>query len=618
MVIIQPIHEIRPRFSAEFGLSTFEPRTPAIADALHWGSELHAGQKRMSGEPYFETHCVWIANFIDRLVHNEAWTIAALLHDSVEDRGGSLEQIKDRFPGTLGEEVAYVVDGVTKLSTPREGRSREMETLRKIAMFRDPGVFLVKLADKSHNIMTLQHMPEAKRRQKAEEAIRAYGRLAGILNCYVWRRWLEDMAFPYAYPEIFQSVREKIDCDPRLSPDFINATLRQLGDIMERAGVDGAIEITVNGYWQSWRKLKRMVQMRKTSLNTFSGVNDLASFRMVVDANRPELCYDLLAGVNRYLGVYLDQDRFDDYIACPQNGYQALQVTAWLPDFGAVEVAIATREMEEENRWGVVYALNNGRPIDTYRTVEILTPTGGVRFVPEGSSVLDAVAAIQQDMLLERISAVKVNNNLARLSDKVNPGDVIEVVTTGHRMTPSEEWLSYCNRSTASLLRSVLVTESLKRAAEIGRREVKNLLAGRGFLTLEDVLSVEPDKSDLLLSLTAVASLEDLYAAVGGGAILPEDLHKVMDEIGFTKSGLNLSTVSLVGSQEANRPGILAFLAGMVAKEGGNIMHMVQDTLPDGGFMTRFLVKGLTTEIEERLRQDYADCHVPLTSIVVV
>jgi len=618
MVNIQTVNEIRPRFTAEFDLGPFQPRTEAIADALAWGSELHAGQKRLSGEPYFETHCVWIANFIDHLVHDEAWTIAALLHDSVEDRGGSLEQIKARFPGQLGEDVAYVVDGVTKLSTPREGRSREMETLRKIAMFRDPGVFLVKLADKSHNIMTLQYMNESKRRQKAEEAIRAYGRLAGILNCYVWRRWLEDMAFPYAYPEIFCSVKEKIDRDPRLDTRFINAYLQQLGEIMQRAGIEGSIEVTVNGYWQAWRKLRRMAQVRKTALNTFAGVNDLVSFRMVVDGESTDPCYKLLAGVNRYLGSYLDQDRFDDYIACPQNGYQALQVTAWLPDYGAIEVAICTREMEEENRWGVVYALNNNRPIDIYRTVEILTPTGGVRFVAEGSTVLDAVAAIQQDMLLERISAVKVNNNLARLSDRVSPGDIIEVVTGGHRMIPSEEWLSFCNRSTARLLRSVLVTESLRKAAELGRQQVKMLLSGRGFDSLEDLFTLEHDKIENLLSEMAVASFEDLYAAVGGGAILPEHLNRVMDDIGLTKQEMNMTTVSLVGNQDANRPGILAFLAGLVSNEGGNIMHMVQDTLPEGGFMTRLVVKGLNPEKEESLRQAYARCHVPLASVEVV
>ena len=618
MVRIKHVTEIRPRLAQEFDLSSFQPRTESIAEAYRWGQQLHAGQKRLSGEPYFETHCVWIANFIDHLVKNEAWTIAALLHDSVEDRGGSLEQIKAHFPGPIGEEVAYIVDGMTKLSAAKEGRSRDIETLRKIAMFRDPGVFLVKLADKSHNVMTLEHMPEVRRRQKAEEAIRAYGRLAGILNCYVWRRWLEDMAFPHAYPEIFARVKEKVDSDPRLQVEFIQSNMEQLGRIMERAGIDGSIEIIVNGYWQSWRKLQRMARMRKTSLNTFAGVNDLVSFRMVVDQNNPELCYKLLAGVNRFLGVYLDQDRFDDYIATPQNGYQALQVTAWMPDYGALEVAITTREMEDENQWGVIYALNNNKPIENYRAIEILTPTGGARFIPEGSTVLDAVAAIQQDILLERIGDVKVNDNLARLSDKVNPGDVIEVIIGGRRMVPNEEWLRYCNPSTARVLRSVLVTESLKKAAEQGRKMLKSNLANRGFLNLEDLHAVEQEKLHLLLSQLSMASLEDLYAAVGGEAILLEDLAKEMDELGLTKEKLNCTTINLVASEESNRPGILAFLTGIISKEGGNIWRLTDDTHINGGFNSRFIVQGLTKEKEERLKRAYQECHVRLDIIEIV
>ena len=185
MVEVEFVHEIRPRMVDEFNIEgDFVPRTPAIARAYELGKELHKGQVRMSGEPYFETHCVWIAQFIDRLVKNEAWTIASLLHDAVEDQGESLEALQEMFPGTLGKHIAYLVDGVTKMSTPRDGRSRELETLRKIARFRDPGVFLIKLADKSHNIMTLEYMSPQKRRQKATEAIRAYGKLAGILNCY--------------------------------------------------------------------------------------------------------------------------------------------------------------------------------------------------------------------------------------------------------------------------------------------------------------------------------------------------------------------------------------------------------------------------------------------------
>jgi GTP diphosphokinase / guanosine-3',5'-bis(diphosphate) 3'-diphosphatase len=484
MVKKQSINNIRPAFSEVFDVHTFKARTDAIAAAYRLGKELHAGQKRFSGEPYFETHCVWVAGFLDNLVHNEAWTIAALLHDSVEDRGGSLDQIRTTFPGELGEEVAYIVDGVTKLSAPQDGWSRELESLRKLTMYRDPGVFLVKLADKSHNMMTLKHMPDqAKRQQKATEAIRAYGKLAGILNCYEWRRWLEDMAFPYADPDTYSYVKSRIDQDSRLKPDFLNSTVEQLAKLMEKSGLHGKVEITVNGYWQSWQKLRRQAYQRTTSLASFTGLNDMVSFRMILDSKDERDCYALLYSVNRYLGPYLDQNRFDDYIAYPQNGYRALQVTAYLPDHGAIEVAIMTDEMEGENRWGIVYSIQNGKDIGAYRPMAILTPSGGVRFLPEGSTVLDGVASIQQEILLDKISSVEVNGNLARLSDKIKAGDIVEVITGPGKQTPSEEWLSFCNEATARMLRSVLITASLKKSAEQGRQAIKMVLKQHGILS---------------------------------------------------------------------------------------------------------------------------------------
>ncbi len=617
MVTTHFVRDIRP-VMMEFESLPFTPRTEAIAEAYRWGQELHAGQKRFSGEPYFETHCVWVAGLIDRLIGNEAWTIAALLHDAVEDRGSTLDQIRQRFPGQLGDEVAYIVDGVTKLSAPRDGRTRELETLRKIAMFRDPAVFLVKLADKTHNVLTLGHMPQPKRRAKAMEAIRAYGKLAGILNVYRWRRWLEDMAFPHADPETYNFVRERIDRDPRLQSGFINSMLQELSDTMNRAEVPGRVEVIVNGYWQAWQKLRRMARLRKTSLNSFSALNDLVSFRLVVAQEDASLCYRLLGYVNRYLGQYLDQDRFDDYIALPQNGYRALQVTGWLPNYGAVEVAIATNDMEGENLWGVVYAIKNNQDISHYRPVEILTPTGGARFVPEGSTVLDAVASIQQEFLLDKISAVRVNGVQAQLYDKVHPGDVVEVITSGERMYPTEEWLAYCSPSTARLIQVVLATASLRLQAEEGRQKVHPILAKRGLLNLEDLQVLESDLFDNLLERVGSSSLEDLYVSMGGGAIRQSDLEEALDAVGITCEELHWSTIDLIGARQSNRPGVLAKLAGAVSDAGGNILRSVNDTFPDGRFALRIVVKDLPPEKHTTLREAFAASNVDLMWIEIV
>ncbi|NLN71025.1 MAG: bifunctional (p)ppGpp synthetase/guanosine-3',5'-bis(diphosphate) 3'-pyrophosphohydrolase [Chloroflexi bacterium] len=618
MVEVEFVNEIRPQILDEFHFSgNFQPRTPEIARAYELGKQLHRDQLRMSGEPYFETHCVWIAEFIDRLVQNEAWTIAALLHDAVEDQDESLAQIQEYFPEPLGKHVAYLVDGVTKMSNPRGGRSRELETLRKIARFRDPGVFLIKLADKSHNIMTLEHMSPQKQHQKASEAIRAYGKLAGILNCYRWRRWLEDMAFPYAEPEAYHFVRGEIDRDPRLEQDFINGMLHQLQEVMEEEGVSGKIRIVVNGYWQAWQKLRQMARDRRTSLNDFSDVNDVISFRMLVADDNVPACYQLLARVNRMFNRNLEQGRFDDYIASPQHGYRALQVTAWFPNRGSVEIAITTEEMEGENSWGVVYALQNHKPIAQYKPVQIFTPTGGTRFLPDGSTVLDAVAAIQE-FLLDKINRVEVNDESRELHELVHPGDVVEVITQGARIVPSKKWLEFCNQTTARLLRSVLVMAALKQTAAEGRRKLKPLLNKRGIVDLEDIQVQERNKFENLLSSLAAANLDDLYSALGGGAILEVEIEEAFDEVGISKEILGWSTINIVGPSNTNKPGVLAYLAGLVSRPGGNIIRTVNNTFPDGSFTLRWVIEGLDEAKKRELMQTFLTCDVNLTNVEIV
>ncbi|MHB8135551.1 MAG: HD domain-containing protein [Anaerolineaceae bacterium] len=618
MVRIEYINEIRPSLENEFNPGIFIERTEAIKEAYRWGKELHDGQVRLSGEPYFETHCVWVASFIDKLVKNEAWTIAALLHDSVEDRDSNFSQIRDHFPGTLGEEVSYIVDGVTKISNPRDGSSRDLETLRKIARFQDPGVYLVKLADKSHNVLTLGHMPESKRIKKANEAIRAYGKLAGILNCYRWRRWLEDMAFPYAEAETYEFVRQRIDVDPRLSTFFINSMLTNLGKLMEEAGIEGSATVTVNGYWQSWQKLRRLARIRKASMHSFEALNDLVSFRLVLDDKDPMNCYRLLASVNRFFGQNLDHNRFDDYIACPQNGYRALQVTAWLPGYGAIEVAIATEEMEGENTWGIVYAINHGKDISHYRPIEIFTPTGGARFLAEGSTVLDAVGSIQQEFLLDKISDVQVNGNSVVLSEKIQPGDVIEVITRDKRIVPEEGWLYFVNPTTARNLRSVLAIESLKQSAEMGRKLLREHLVTRGILDLEDVEALYPERVDKLLEETGSANLDDLYSAIGSGAIRLKDLSEVLDLVEISKTGLNWTSINVFGAKMSNKPGVLARLAGMISDAGGNIVRSVNNTLSDGGFYLRLVLADVESSKLEKIRDSYRESGMEFEDIEIV
>lgn len=616
MVDIQDISEIRPSIPDEFSVGSFVPRTEAIQRAYTWGQQVHAGQVRLSGEPYFETHCAWVAAFVDKLVQKESWTIAALLHDTVEDQGETLDEIKALFPGALGEEVAHIIDGLTKMSNPRDGSTREMETLRKIAMFRDPAVFVVKLADKSHNLMTLQYQSPGKQWQKATEAIRAYGKLAGILNCYRWRRWIEDMAFPYAEPASFNNVKNKIDSDPRLNINFIHYYLNELGHLMESEGVDGSVRFTVNGYWQAWDKLQRMARSHRTSLQDFSAVNDIVSFRMLVRDDDETACYRLLSRVNRYFSRNLDQDRFDDYIASPQNGYRALQVTAYLPGTGAIEVAIATESMEGENTWGVIYAINHNLDISRYRPVQILTPFGGTRFLPEGSTVLDGVAAIQE-FYLDKIHKVLVNGEERHLYDTLNPGDVVEVLSGEPHKVPDPDWLNHCNASTARLLRNVLAMVNLKEASRRGREAIHNIISERGILDLDDVRALDPNRIEALLGLLACANLDDLYSAIGGGSISPEEFENALDLVGISRTALRWTSLLVEGPESTNRPGGLAYFAGIVSEVGGNILRTVSSTSKDGDFRLRMILGGIEGEQRQVLIDRFNTSRFPISKVEI-
>jgi guanosine-3',5'-bis(diphosphate) 3'-pyrophosphohydrolase len=368
----------------------------------------------------------------------------------------------------------------------------------------------------------------------------------------------------------------------------------------------------------AWQKMRRMARVKKTSLDSFANINDIISFRLVLKENNEECCYSLLPAINRFLGPYLDQNRFDDYIACPQNGYRAIQVTAWLPDYGAVEVAITTQEMEDENHWGVIHAIRTGKDLSAYRPMVVLTPTSGVRFVPDGSTVLDAVASIQQEFLLDKISSVNVNGGLARLADKVKPGDVIEVVTGENRIKPSEDWLNYCNEQTARLLRDVLVTDALKKSAEQGRVLIKSVLAGRGIFLLEDLQILEKDRFDNILERLACVNLEDLYSAIGGGAVRLHDFARTLDELGVTKEDLQWTTINILGTSQSNKPGTLVKLAGVVSHMGANIIRSINDTLPDGSFSMRLVLKHLPPENIEKMILAYQNGKIELNSLEVL
>jgi (p)ppGpp synthase/HD superfamily hydrolase len=424
------------------------------------------------------------------------------------------------------------------------------------------------------------------------------------------------MAFPYAEPASFNKVKNKIDSDPRLNINFIRYYLNELGNLMDAEGVEGSVRFVVNGYWQAWDKLQRMARSHRTSLEDFSAVNDIVSFRMLVRDDDETACYRLLSRVNHYFSRNLDQDRFDDYIASPQNGYRALQVTAYLPGTGAIEVAIATESMEGENTWGVIYAINHDQDISSYRPVQILTPFGGTRFLQEGSTVLDGVAAIQE-FYLDKIHKVLVNGEERHLYDTLNPGDVVEVLSGGPHKTPEPDWLNHCNASTARLLRNVLARVNLKEASRRGRELIHNIISARGILDLDDVWALDSNRIEALLGLLACANLDDLYAAIGGGSISSDEFENALDLVGISRTALRWTSLLVEGPQATNRPGGLAYFASLVSEVEGNILRTVSSTSKSGDFRLRMILSGIEEEQRQVLIDRFNASRFPITKVEI-
>jgi hypothetical protein len=195
---------------------------------------------------------------------------------------------------------------------------------------------------------------------------------------------------------------------------------------------------------------------------------------------------------------------------------------------------------------------------------------------------------------------------------------VVEVVSTGTHLVPQPDWLNHCDITTARRLRVVLATVALKEASQKGKQLIHPLLAKQGILSLDDVASLESSRIDQLLGLMACANLDDLYSAVGGGSIILRELEDALDRVGISRAVLNWVTVEVSGSNTANRPGVLAYLAGLVSEAGGNIIHTIHTTSPDGSFYLRLVLAGLDEERKENLHELFSKSRFPLDKVEIV
>ncbi len=497
----------------------------------------HEGQMRKSGEPYI-IHPVGVAETLAELGMDTATIVAALLHDTVEDTVMSSTELAAEF----GDEVAMLVDGVTKLDRVQTSSSleRQAESLRKmlLAMARDYRVLLIKLADRLHNMRTLHHMPRHKQERIAEETLQIYAPLAHRLGMQNFKWQLEDLAFATLhakrYDELKAMVRER-------QPERDRYLERVVGDV-EQLLRGAKIKADVSGRPKHYYSIyEKMVRRGKE----FSEIYDLVGIRVIVDSVKD--CYGALGMIHsRWHPV---PGRFKDYIAMPKfNLYQSLHTTVVGPEGMTLEVQIRTQAMHRTAEFGVAAhwkykhatradqseAQWLAQMIDMHQAtsdadeflsnmrldldadeVFVFTPDGDIKALPAGSTPVDFAYAIHTEVGHRTVGA-RVNGRLVALEYELHNGETVEILTSKARDAgPSRDWLNFVGSSRArSKIRQWFSRERRVDAIEKGRQSLRSELgrqsAGwRLLMTGSEIASVASDMN--------YADVDALYRAIGEG-----------------------------------------------------------------------------------------------------
>jgi len=513
----------------------------SIVERAFVAAELaHRGQLRMSGDPYI-THPVAVAEILVDFGLDPATIAAALLHDTVEDTSYSSEKLRQDF----GDEVANLVEGVTKLDRLTYGPTAEAETVRKmvVAMAKDIRVLVIKLADRLHNARTWQFVEPESSARKARETLDIYAPLAHRLGMNAVKWELEDLSFkfiePKKYEEIERLVLERNPSREKLTNEVIS--------VVEADLTSEGIEATVTG---RQKHLYSVYQKMVVRGREFKDIYDLVGIRVLVNDVRD--CYAVLGSIHaRWNPV---PGRFKDYIAMPKfNLYQSLHTTVIGPTGKAVEIQIRTHDMHRRAEYGIAahwkYKMNSAARSDDspdmlwlkqlhewqqetsdvsefldalrfdLRTPEVFvfTPKGSVIALPSGSTPVDFAYAVHTEVG-NRCVGAKVNGKLVSLEAPLANGDVVEVVTNkGENAAPSRDWLSFVKSPRArSKIKAWFTKERREEAIDAGKESIARQMRKAG-LPLQKILG-----GHALLQLAHDLNYPDidaLYAAVGDGHI---------------------------------------------------------------------------------------------------
>lgn len=516
-----------------------------IEKAYIFSASVHQGQVRLSGEPYL-THPMEVCGILADMKLDAATLVTGLLHDTVEDTLATQEQVEEAF----GKEVAFLVDGLTKISKITLGNQeeRQAENFRKmiLAMSTDIRILLIRLADRIHNMRTLEFQKPERQLYIAKETLELYAPLAGRLGINWMKMELEDLSFRYldfeAYNDLAKRVVKKKDKRDDYTEEVRSIISREMGLL----GIPVEVEGRAKHFYSIHKKMKEQHI-------DFDEVYDLIAFRIILDSDKEKDCYEALSVVHALWKPV--PGRFKDYIAMPKaNHYQSLHTTVIGPYGERVEIQIRTKAMHEWAEEGIAshWRYKEGRTfsstdedqirvlrdlLDVQQEIKnprefmsnlkvalfpeevyVFTPNGDVKSFPKGATPIDFAYSIHTDIGNKCIGA-KVNRSIVPLKYQLQNGDTVEIITqSGHH--PSKDWLKFVVTSRAmAKIRNWVKTEEREKSVALGKDLLekefrKNHLKFGTFAKSKEMEGI--------LSEVHVDSLEDLMAAVGYGRVSPK------------------------------------------------------------------------------------------------
>ncbi len=510
-----------------------------LQHAYDVAEEAHRDQRRKSGDPYI-THPLAVATILGELGMDTITLVAALLHDTVEDTEYSLKNLHDDF----GEEVARLVDGVTKLDKVQLGSAAEAETIRKmvIAMARDPRVLVIKLADRLHNMRTMRFLPPEKQAKKARETLEVLAPLAHRLGMATVKWELEDLAFAILQPKKYDEIVRLVATRAPSRDTYLHKVTDELTNQLEQSRINAKVEGRPKHYYSINQKM--IVRGRD-----FDDIHDLVGVRILVDDVRD--CYAAM-GVVHALWQPMP-GRFKDYVAQPRFGvYQSLHTTVIGPDGKPLEVQIRTHEMHRTAEYGIAAhwryketrGTHDGQAVEVdemawmrqlldwqreaadpgeflealrydlaVREIFVFTPKGDVITLPAGSTPVDFAYAVHTEVGHRCIGA-RLNGRLVALERKLDNGDVVEIFTSkAEGAGPTRDWLAFAASPRArAKIKQWFAKERKEEAIEAGKDAIAKEVRRVG-LPMQRLVSA--DSMAALARELRYAEVSALYAAVG-------------------------------------------------------------------------------------------------------